>query len=68
MLEVFKILRGRKNLFQIQCTKTGEHSTKLYKDWVNKDVLKFSFGHRVIDQWNNLPEEVINISIYNLFW
>jgi hypothetical protein len=40
---------------------------KLYKERVNKDVLKFSFGNRVIDQWNNLPEEVINTNSINSF-
>jgi hypothetical protein len=40
---------------------------KLYKDRVNKDVLKYSFGNRVIDQWNNLPEMVINATSINMF-
>jgi len=34
---------------------------------VNKDVFKFSFGHRVIDEWNKLPEEVIKAEGINLF-
>ena len=34
---------------------------------VNKDVFKFSFGHRVIDEWNKLPEEVIQGDGINLF-
>ena len=25
---------------------------------VNQDVFKFSFGHRVIDEWTKLPEEL----------
>ena len=54
MLEVFKILKkfegiGEDPFFRVQCTKTREHSLKLYKERVNKDVLKFSFGNRVID-------------------
>jgi ribonucleases P/MRP protein subunit RPP40 len=72
MLEVFKILKGFEGLredsfFRVQCTKTRGHSLKLYKERVNKDVLKFSFGNRVIDQWNNLPEEVINTNSINSF-
>ena len=39
----------------------------LYKMRVNKDVFKFSFGHRVIDEWNKLPEEVINAEGINSF-
>jgi len=44
---------------------TREHSIKLYKDRVNKDVLKFSFVNRVIEQWNKLPEIVVNVFIVN---
>ena len=40
---------------------------KLYKMRVNKDIFKFSFGHRVIDEGNKLPEEVINAEGKNLF-
>ena len=42
---------------------------KLYKMRVNKDVFKFSFGHRVglIDEWNKLPQEVINAEGINSF-
>ena len=42
------------------------HSMKLYKERVNWDVLKYSFGIRVLDPWNNLPEEVIATSM-NMF-
>ncbi len=35
------------------------HSKKLYKKGLKKDVRKFSFPHRAIDQWNILPEEVV---------
>ena len=72
MLEVFKILRGYEGIngncfFRIQCAKTRGHSIKLYQERVNRDVLKYSFGNRVIDQWNNLPEEVINATSINMF-
>ena len=30
---------------------------KLYKEGVNSDVLKYSFGNWVTNQWNYLPEE-----------
>jgi len=38
---------------------------KLYKDRVNRDVLKYSFANRVIEQWNTLPEKVISASSIN---
>jgi hypothetical protein len=40
---------------------------KLYKDRVNRDVLKYSFANRVIEQWNKLPEKVISASSINSF-
>lgn len=72
MLEVFKILKGLEGIrgdsfFKIRCSKTRGHSMKLYKERVNKDVLKYSFGNRVIDTWNSLPEEVIKSNSINSF-
>ena len=72
MLEVYKILDGFEGLredsfFKVYCTETRAHSRKSYKARVNKDVLKFSFGNRVVDQWNMLPEEVIRAISINSF-
>jgi len=36
-----------------------KNSMKLYKERENRDV----FGNKVINQWNNLSEEVINACI-----
>ena len=63
MLEVFKILKGYEGVngdcfFKIQSTNTRGHSMKLCKERVYKYVCKYSFGNRVIDQWNSLPEDV----------
>ena len=72
MLEVYKILNGFEGLredsfFEVYCMKTRGHSRKLYKARVNKDVLKYSFGNRVVDQWNMLLEEVIRAISINSF-
>jgi len=32
---------------------------KLYKYRVNRDVLKYSFANRAIEQWNKLPERLL---------
>ena len=40
---------------------------KLYKDRVNRDVLKYSFANRIFEQWNRLPEEVISANSINSF-
>jgi hypothetical protein len=72
MLEVFKILNGFEGVssdsfFQVKCTRTRGHSMKLYKEGFHRDALKFSFGNRVIDKWNSLPDVVINAKSINIF-
>ncbi len=72
LLEVFKILKGyegveEKLFFSRHISNTRGHSMKLYKDRVNRDVLKYSFANRVIEQWNRLPEEVISANSINSF-
>ena len=73
LIEVFRIiLKGYEGLdekafFKRQQGVTRGHTLKLYKQRVNKDVFKFSFGHRVVDEWNKLPEEVINAEGINTF-
>lgn len=72
LLEVYKILHGLENIneehfFKRNISVTRGHSMKLFKERVNKDVLKFSFANRVIDKWNNLPEYIINAKGINSF-
>ena len=72
MLEVFKILKRYEGVngecfFRMQSTITRGHSMKLYKERVYKDVCKYSFGNRVIDKWNSLPEDSINATSINMF-
>ena len=73
MLEVYKILRGHEGLDEIkffnrrQQKITRGHSMTLYKERFNRDILKFSFGNRVIEEWNRLPEEVVSAEGINSF-
>ena len=72
MLEVFKILKGYEGVeeqlvFSRHIYNTRGHTMKLYKDRVNRDVLKYSFANRVIEQWNRLPEEVVSANGINTF-
>ena len=72
LIEVFKILKGfegieEKLFFKRHISNTRGHSMKLYKDRVNRDILKYSFAIRVIEQWNKLPEKVISASSINSF-
>ena len=39
---------------------------KLYKERLYKDVCKYSFGNRVIDQRNCFPEHVISPTSINI--
>jgi len=72
LLEVFKILKGFEGIeeqlfFKRHISNTRGHSMKLYKERVNRDVLKYSFANRVIEQWNKLPENVISANSINSF-
>jgi hypothetical protein len=72
LLEVFKILKGFEGIeeqlfFKRHISNTRGHSMKLYKERVNRDVLKYSFANRVIEQWNKLPEDVISANSINSF-
>jgi len=61
MIEVYKILRGFEgtdevNFFQRRVGCTRGHDLKLFQKRVYLDAGKFSFGNRVCDEWNKLPE------------
>jgi len=50
---------------RVGCTR--RHDWKLFKNRVNLDVGKFSFGNRVCDKWNKLPGWVVNVESMNNF-
>ena len=66
MIETFKIITGRDNLnidmfFVLDGnTRTRGHNFKLKKPKCRLNIRKFSFGHRVVDEWNRLPVGVVN--------
>jgi len=65
LIEVFKILKGfevveEELFFKRLISNTRGQSMKLYKDIVNRDVLKYSFANWAIEQWNKLLEKVIS--------
>ena len=72
MILVFKILGENKNIyprdFLTLSAKVGRgNSRKLYKDRCNLNNTRNSFTHRVVDQWNKLPDEVVMSSDVNEF-
>ena len=72
LLETFKILKGFEfidinNFFELHVGIARGHKLKLYKMRVNKDIGKFSFRNRVVNEWNNLPDNVIDSDSVNIF-
>ena len=73
MIEVYKILTNRyhkdvnlhfeRNLDQ----RTRGHSQKLVTIRCHYDLRKFSFGVRVINIWNSLPEKVVSADTVQTF-
>ncbi len=72
MIEVFKIIKGFDNvpvntLFELSSCSLRGHSLKLYKDSFKTNIGKFSFANRVIQDWNNLPDDVVSSNTINTF-
>ena len=77
---MYKILHGLDNLdkrlfFDRNRNRTAPHEMcmtwgndlKLYKSRFRLDVARYSFGKRVIDLWNALPNEIIWGKTLNTF-
>ena len=70
MIETFKILNNHydKNVSNFLCMHRDQvqnpdqirgHSKKLFKRRPRLDIRKHSFGFRIVDPWNSLPEKVV---------
>jgi ribonucleases P/MRP protein subunit RPP40 len=82
LIEVYKILNGLEGLREEDFfvrhsnvvtggmpsrTNTRGNSLKLYKKGVKLDVAKYSFGNRVVNSWNKLPDTVVKAETVNAF-
>ena len=72
MLQVFKILNGYKDIdssrfFTLSSTGLRGHSLKLFKERSRLVLRKQTFTQRVVDSWNNIPENVVNAPSINAF-
>ena len=55
------------DLFTFSTNNLRGHRYKLYKPRLRTDTCKFSFSFRVVDLWNDLPEEVLSAVSINIF-
>ena len=66
MIETYKILSGKYDeeitpgmLTLNNNTRTRGHSKKLKNRFSRLNIRKYAFSNRVVNPWNNLPEEVV---------
>jgi ribonucleases P/MRP protein subunit RPP40 len=72
LIQVFKIVKGFDDVnmsifFDFSTTHLRGHSYKLFKPRVSSDCGKFSFGARVVDEWNLLTEDIVSCNTVELF-
>lgn len=74
MIETYKILQGVYDddvcgdLFVLQGdSRTRGHSKKLFKRRTRLNIRKYCFCNRVVDNWNSLPEWVVNVDSVDKF-
>ena len=73
LIQVFKTLKGidrvnYKNYFEMQnSSRTRGHSYKLVKKRSNLDIRKYFFSQRIVNEWNNLPQVVVDAESVNSF-
>ena len=73
LVQVFKILHGYddidwRELFDIDTTSiTRSNGFKLRGKRFHTDVAKKNFTYKLINEWNSLPENVVNSTSINMF-
>ena len=55
----------KQDFIQFSNRTTRGHSKKIQKKRGDKDVRKFNFSNRIIDQWNSLPEQIVSANNIN---
>ena len=72
-IEVFKIVNGyvdvdRNMFFKLkEGSRTRGHQAALVKEQCRLDMRKYNFSQRVINEWNKLPNDCINVGNVNMF-
>ena len=70
---MLKILNGYedidRNMFSKlkEGSKTRGNKAVLVKEQCRLDMRKYSFSHKVLNEWNKLPNDCVNASSVNMF-
>ena len=74
MIEVFKIIRNYYDYFSTQSLFKLKHNNRLRghdyticKQAINKSKYQRFFSNRIINIWNNLPQDIVNAKSINEF-
>ena len=72
LIETYKIFLGfddikPDDLFKLNEVGLRGHKYKLSKGTFKKDIFKYFYSNRVIDDWNGLPSEVVESKTLNTF-
>ncbi len=68
MILVYKILHGFLEGVQMADTsRMRGHSINLRKDRSRLDLRTFTFSQRVVNMWNDLPTDVVTVSLVKAF-
>ena len=72
LIEVFKIFNGYEGLdklefFRLNPRISRGHKFKIIKPRARLDIKKYSFSHRVVEHWNNLPAMAVESDSINCF-
>ena len=72
MIQTFKIIKGidridTSNCFEFSRSFTRGHKYKLQKKSCRLDVRKYFFSNRVVNDWNSLPNNVVDSETVNQF-
>ena len=79
MITTYKIIRGlvevpHQDLFTISCNTTRSNG-KLYKERANTNTRLIFFTNRIINDWNTLPTDIVNVldttsfkTLLDIYW
>ena len=72
LIETYKIITGKLNVrkdkfFKLRSTATRGHQLKIEKKRVTHQARLRFFSQRVVNSWNELPEEIVSVATTQLF-